>query len=55
VASSAFHPAIKVPATKPQTGGAGHDSAEKFPMPIRIAIILGLGLISWVPIVLLLT
>jgi len=33
----------------------GHDSADKFPMPMRIAIIIGMGLASWAPILLLVT
>jgi hypothetical protein len=56
LSSSAFHPAIRVPGIRPEkTGGAGHDSAEKFPVPLRIAIIIGMGMASWAPILLLIT
>ena len=55
LASSAFHPAIRVPGTRAGTAGVGHDSADKFPMPMRIAIIIGMGLASWAPILLLVT
>ena len=55
MASAAFHPAVRVPGTRAETASAGHDSADKFPMPMRIAIIIGMGLASWAPILLLVT
>jgi len=55
VAGSAFHPAVKVPGTRPEMGRAGQESAEKFSRPMRIAIIIGLGMASWTPILLLIT
>jgi hypothetical protein len=46
---------VTVPGSSREARSTHHPQEGKLPMPMRLAIILGLGLASWAPIVLLLT